>query len=659
MQLPDLFLPLGGRTYEHQSRFLCGNILSGRSERMPDYSVFLTSFFIVYAVFGLQYSIVVSVLTVFFQTRYKKRDNALSRYLHLLTVGTCLILLAYVSSKNLLFCVILNLFVPFVLVFTQSSQFNPKGYFSYAMLFVFLELVPPENGKELVTELLIFWLGVFYLILTIGLYGRFFLKPEREGISLRRGFHELSELLSLLPIQERQEELERRFENLLHDFHQISYHRKFFYRHTRENQRYDMFSTLIQRFSYLIADDDWREDLGEDQILLLERLSDFLKTISEEFETGAYGKWIWQAQQFLTHMPVSDGRVKIFCRSFLHMLILILKNLSGESQVVAPVDRQRLKELFHQIWVRRSPESFEMRFAMRLSMVLVISCAIGFLLPITKPYWIPLNAFLLIQPSHEDSSYRMKTRPIGTLIGCFLEFCFQMVLPGMWWEIGFALVMVSLMYCSTPGTWYQPIFSTCYALTMASMTLDEQTAITLRIVYLGAAVAIVFLVNRFFFPMRKEIQFRHNLKSLFRLHNDYWELIRKGVTGTADLSITTEILTYFHTIYEECSAYLKKNPEYPGQKELQKVLIRLWHMFAELEQVFYLVQTGSIFPEEKGNLIHLIDSVQEDLYPIIRYEKIPQLRKEIRYREPGVGYVLKRYLKHAEALHQYRECIPF
>ena len=276
---------------------------------------FLTSFFIVYAVFGLQYSIVVSVLTVFFQTRYKKRDNALSRYFHLLTVGTCLILLAYVSSKNLLFCVILNLFVPFVLVFTQSSQFNPKGYFSYAMLFVFLELVPPENGKELATELLIFWLGVLYLILTIGLYGRFFLKPEREGISLRRGFHELSELLSLLPIQERQEELERRFENLLHDFHQISYHRKFFYRHTRENQRYDMFSTLIQRFSYLIADDDWREDLGEDQILLLERLSDFLKTISEEFETGAYGKWIWQAQQFLTHMPVSDGRVKIFCRS--------------------------------------------------------------------------------------------------------------------------------------------------------------------------------------------------------------------------------------------------------------------------------------------------------------------------------------------------------
>lgn len=620
---------------------------------------FLTSFFMVYAVFGLQYSIIVSVLTVFFQTRYKKHDNALPRYLHLLAVGTGLILLAYVSSWNLFCCVLLNLCVPFVLVFTQSSQFNPKGYFSYAMLFVFLELIPPENVRELQTELLIFWLGVFYLILAMGLYGHFFLKPEKEAINLKRGIYELAELLALLPRKDRQDELEKQFGTLLHDFHQISYHRKFFYRHTRENQRYDMFSSLIQRFSYLIADDDWRDELGEDQVLLLEKLSDFLKNISEEFETGAYGKWIWQAQQILTHMPVSNGRVKIFCRSFLHMLILILKNLSGEGQLVVPVDRQRVKELFHQIWVRRSPESFEMRFAMRLSMVLVISCAVGFVLPITKSYWIPLNAFLLIQPSYEDSSYRMKTRPIGTLIGCLLEFAFQMVLPGMWWEIGFALIMISLMYCSTPGTWYQPIFSTCYALTMASMTLDERTAITLRIVYLAAAVAIVFLVNRFFFPMRKETQFRYNLKSLFRLHNDYWELIRRGVTGMADLSITTEILTYFHTIYEECAAYLKKNPDFPGQKELQKVLVRLWHMFAELEQVFYLVQTGSIFPEEKGDLLHLIDSIEEDLYPIIRYEKIPMLRKEIRYQEPEVGYVLKRYLKHAEALHQFRECIPF
>ena len=68
---------------------------------------------------------------------------------------------------------------------------------------------------------------------------------------------------------------------------------------------------------------------------------------------------------------------------------------------------------------------------------------------------------------------------------------------------------------------------------------------------------IVFLVNSFFFPMRRETLFKHNMKSLFRLHNDYWELIRRGITGMNNLSITTEILIYFHTIYDVLRLYYK------------------------------------------------------------------------------------------------------
>ena len=592
---------------------------------------FLTSFLIVYRLFGLSYSILVSVLTVFFKTRYKKRDNTLASYGRLLVIGSCLIVLAYVSSLSLALRILFNLSVPFILVFTQSSQFNPKGYYSYAMLFVFLELIPPESIEELRMEIAIFCLGVAYLILAIRIYSHFFLKPADPTMTLKKGFLELSQLLALLARKEQQDELEQKFAGLLHDFHSLSYHRTFFYRRSKENRLYDMFSSLIQRFSYLIADDDWREELDEPQIRLLEQLSDFLESIAKELDTGIQGNWIGQARRFLDNMSVKEGRVRIFCRSFLHMLILMLGSMTGDRSVVHGVDGQRMKELAHQVWVRRSTESFEMRFAMRLSMVMTISCIVGYVLPVVKAYWIPLNAFLLIQP----------------------------ILPGLWGEIGFALVMISLMYCATPGTWYQPIFSTCYALTMASMTLDETTAITLRILYLGAAVVIVFLVNSFFFPMRRETLFKHNMKSLFRLHNDYWELIRRGITGMNNLSITTEILIYFHTIYEECATYLKKNPDFPGQKELQKVLIRLWHMFSELEQIYYLVQTGSIQPEEKGRLLHLIDSIEEDLYPIIRYEKIPKLQEEIKYREPEVGYVLKRYLNHAESLHQYRDSIPF
>lgn len=43
---------------------------------LPIILFFLSSFAIVCKVFGLQYVIIVSVVTVFFQTRYKRSDNA-------------------------------------------------------------------------------------------------------------------------------------------------------------------------------------------------------------------------------------------------------------------------------------------------------------------------------------------------------------------------------------------------------------------------------------------------------------------------------------------------------------------------------------------------------------------------------------------------------
>lgn len=112
---------------------------------LPVILFFLSSFAIVCAVYGLQYVIVVSVVTVFFQTRYKRSDNTAVKYLRLLVIGSVLMVLGYIASTGLAACVVLNICVPFVLVLTQSSQFNPKGYFTYAMLFVFLSLIPPAN----------------------------------------------------------------------------------------------------------------------------------------------------------------------------------------------------------------------------------------------------------------------------------------------------------------------------------------------------------------------------------------------------------------------------------------------------------------------------------------------------------------------------------
>ena len=618
---------------------------------------FFTAFCTVYQFFGLSYVILVSIITVFFQGRYQQ-NNSLWRYLRLLFLGTLLLLLAYLSSRSLMLCILLNILVPFVLVFTQSSQFNPKGYFSYAMLFVFLTLMPPTTPTELLTELVVFWFCV--CLLTVSLWGyRYFFGVPSTPLTLDGTLSELAELIPLLIYPERQRELEQRFQQLLHDFHQLSYHQNFFSIQSRETQVHDMVATLVQRFSYLISDYEWRGELDQSRISALEELSAFLRETVPLLDTPAQARQLEAAQQLLNRMSIPEGRIRIFCRSLLHMLILLLRTRGALSQPPRAVHRISWGELLQQTRLRLSLESFEMRFAMRLSIVMALSCTISYVLPITHSYWIPLNAFLLLQPSCEDSSYRMKTRPIGTLIGCCIEFLVYPFLPSVGVQLLFALVMISLMYCSTPGTWYQPIFSTCYALTLTSMTLNEATAITLRIVYLGAAVILVFLVNRFFFPIRKEALFTHNIKALFSLHNRYWDIIRKGLSQDTELSVSCEILTHFHMLYEECVAYLKRASAFPLRNDLQTVLLTLWHMFSELEQMHYMVRAKRVDPEEKPAILDLISAIQKDLYPIIRYQDFTPLKEQIHCRDKDLAYLLHEYLGHAESLLQYKACIPF
>lgn len=74
---------------------------------------------------------VVSSTTTLFQIR-RKRNNTGTYYIKLLFITLLLGMLAYLASRNVVLCVLLNFTVPFALVFFQSDQFAPKGYFGYA-----------------------------------------------------------------------------------------------------------------------------------------------------------------------------------------------------------------------------------------------------------------------------------------------------------------------------------------------------------------------------------------------------------------------------------------------------------------------------------------------------------------------------------------------
>lgn len=550
---------------------------------------FLFLFSVVYILFGMQYGMIVSVVTIFFQTCYKNNNHTFFSYLKLILVGSILIVLAYASSLNFLSCVFLNITVPFVLVFTQSSQYRPKGYFSYAMMFVFVSLIPPDSFQELGMFILVYWFCILFMMISLHTFFHLFFPRSVQKGTLSDLLYEMSNLMFLLVRPEKKTELEHRFQNLLHRFHQVSFQKNFFSVKTKNKQIHDMVNTLLQRFSYLLTDDEWREELDPEHVLLFGRMATFLREIASETDRESRRHQIKTAQMHLDQMIVPEGRVRIFCRSMLHILILILKTEGEETPDIRKIHRVSWRGLFQQVRTRFSPESFETRSALRLS----------------------------------------------------------------------ALMMISLMYCAVPGTWYHPIFSTCYALTLAGMTMQETVAITLRLLFLAAAIGIVFLVNRFFFPIRKEALFRYNVRGLLRLNRSYWQVIRKELDQDMHLSVSSDILTYFHMIYGECTAYLEKNPNLPFSMGVRMLLLTLWHMFSELEQVHYLVRAGMIHPEEEMSFRHMTQEIEQNIYPAIHYKALSALKQKIHCREADVRYALNKYLYHVSLLGWYSRSIAW
>ena len=138
-----------------------------------------------------------------------------------------------------------------------------------------------------------------------------------------------------------------------------------------------------------------------------------------------------------------------------------------------------------------------MRFALRMSTVLIIGMTYNMVVQAEHGYWLVMNAFLLLRPMYEDSKYRMKTRFIGTAAGCLI-LVFILPFHTVSQHFMFAGLMAVCMYTAVPGTWIHALCVTCFALSMTTLAIGEQTALILRFLYVICAVLLVLVINRFF-----------------------------------------------------------------------------------------------------------------------------------------------------------------
>lgn len=606
---------------------------------LPTILFFIGLFVFVSALFGQQYLMIIAPFSVLFKLRYG-RDNLLRDYVKLFFGPLLLCPLAFLATRSVWLCIGLNLLVPFLLVLWKSSQFAPKAYYGFAMTFVFMELRPlsPETFPVQLGATA----ACCTLLVTVLLITARPSPPPRPEESLDR----LAQLLEELAEGGDAEQIRAEFDQMARTYHRMGYDRRRGLRlPDAQKQTYHLYALLFQRASYLIVDQSWEGDKALPQFSQTMRaLAGPVRRLRATAGPADRAALAEDIEGRLGAIDLPASRLRIFYRSFLQLLLHFCRD---SAPIKLPPWRSAYRMPVLTVLRRRlSPDRFEVRFALRLAIVMAVSCTVSLLWDFEHTYWFPLHTFLLIMPSYEESARRMVTRPIGTALGCLLVHLVYPHLPGLPGLFLFSLVMIALMYCCTPGTWIHPIFSTSYALSMATLTVAETEAIQLRLFYLLMAVALVLVANHFLLPNRREEQFRRNVKALFSIQADYWAVVRGSLDAPISTALFSEMLSQFHLVYHEAYGYLGQLPE-EERAPVTSQLLLLWNMFSELEQVECLIQAGAFPPEDRPALAALAEELRARIAP-----PRPSLAElSLDGLSPSdLRYVLGRYLHHAKAL---------
>ena len=375
-----------------------------------------------------------------------------------------------------------------------------------------------------------------------------------------------------------------------------------------------MLATLAQRTAYLAGSPDWTEHHHAEHAALLARLAHLTRELDAVIDADAHealrAVLSNRVRALLADLRVEEPRFRIFCRSYLNLLLLILRTADDPRQHVwhMSVGDAARTALFRK---RPTLDSFEMRFSVRCSIVLAVSCSVNLLLPVDHLYWYALHAYLLLQPFPDESSRRMRTRMAGTALGCV--FVHAVALLNLDWMgiMVLGMVLVAPLYAATPGTVTSAFFATAYAVTMASASIDDGYATTMRLASLALAVVTVALVNRLVLPTSDRRLFAADVRQLFAMvRRSWWPRApdagrargHRGLLGAAaalpDGAHAGKRAARRDFRSGEKNAELADVARY--REAADRMLFCLWEIGSELEQLELLVRLGAVGEDDRA-----------------------------------------------------------
>lgn len=630
----------------------------------PAICFFIFLFYSLLFIFGSNYMMVSSTITNLFRQNHKQ-SQSVNSLLKICCMQLFMGFLAFVATTSIPLRIILNLVVPFGLIFIKSSQFNQFGYFGSLMTFTFLQLLPVDfHGYLVQTCALTYALTCFLICVT--LYQRKYLKvesyvTEQKGLSVFANW--LTQAVKGVETKESTEELLKCMQGL--------YEKAYLAKGNKENLTRDenisyMFALMFQRTAYFIKSHYQKEMLEKEEIRAdISKLATYIDQASKmKFWNKSESKSLKkEGAKLLGEIENQSGEIYMYLQNFFKLFLLILDNFE-ETEV--PRKKIVWTEIINRNYIKRAInhfkiDAFEMRFGLRMSAVLTCSFAYVVFMKVDNAYWLPLNAFFLLRPMYEDSRCRAKASITGTIMGCILLYLIVPAFPGKTGHLILASIMGMGMHTAIPGTWPHGLVTTCYSISMATLTLTNHVMMMeLRVLHIVMAILVVLAMNKFFLPISAKQQFKYNVEQIFHIHHAYLKILEGSLLKPASYSVICDAQMQYHLIHDQISQYLNKI-EMKDKEYYKEMLALSWRMVSETEQIFFLINSRQMGKEEVNVLETYIASTDQVLNEVrktlntkidINFREIKEIQYDKKIEgEPELSFILTQYAKNLSHLY--------
>lgn len=580
----------------------------------PTIIVSLLLFLLLLHFFGIRLIIMASFLTLLFQTRHLQ-DFRPRQLLKTSILMYLICFAAFLATRNLLLCGIFNLIIPFFIVALLTNKFNPKAYFIYTMEFVFLQLMP-ISLKDLPTQLCALTVGLAFVILSLYLYSKL-IKRKRHYGTVRKGMKNLSTQLQKLKNNEDfSSDAAALTQMMYHMNHVIYLSRNYTHLATGYGKINYYFMLIFQRFQYFIHHFK-REELitSKDDELYFEELSQIFASVEKNMNPIDNFGINARLNHFIETKQLSSKKANEAMKEILSILVYTLSSITKVSMNRHEKD-WKVPSSFSPIKNIRfftSLDRFQVRFALRLSVVLCISFLFCFGTKLNHSYWYPMSAFLMLMPYAEESILKINNRIIGTIAGSCIVFVLTQFFTSLTSHIVIILIMTCFMYAAPITSWTMTMYTTCYGLSMTTLALDRKEAIFLRLTYVGLAAITTFLANHFLLPNTAESEFKKSINDLFDIDVELMKELQKWKTNKPDMDNFRNLIVHSNLLSNEIQTYMKNNMSKEENNFYCQLIPINRKLISEMEQLNSYLNTRQGQFDFQNNLLaqQLFDNLED------------------------------------------------